>query len=69
MINFRLRIWIPNFLYNVLFSDPSPPIIKSTTEGPSPFPANTRDTSASILAAGTEGEKLSGVVALALDIY
>lgn len=68
MINFRLRIWIPSFLYNVLFSDPSPPIIKSTT-GPSPFPANTRDTSASILAAGTEGEKLSGVVALALDIH
>lgn len=43
--------------------------MKSTAEGPSPFPANTQDTSASILAAGAEGEKLSGVVALALDIH
>lgn len=68
-INIRLRIWIPYFLYNVLFSGPSRPTMKSTAERPSPFPANTRDTSASILAAGTEGEKLSGVVAVALDIH
>lgn len=69
MNNFRLRVWVTYFLYNVLFSDLSSAINKRalTTKGCSPFSANTGDASSSVPAAGTEGEKLSWAVTLAFD--
>lgn len=43
--------------------------MKGTTEEPNLFPANTWATLSSFPAAGMEGEKLSWVVTLALDIH